>query len=121
MVAEEKRLEDKGLPRLDGFYWAGALIWVGLVFGADSLGILPQIGGSDPWSWVFIGGGLGGLMLCYYATISSEYANPTTWEWAWGVIFLVLGVVGILSIVIPWWLILILIGTAVLYNAYRSR
>ena len=121
MVAEQKSVEKKGLPRLDGFYWAGALIWVGLVFGAESLGFLPQIGGSDAWSWVFIGGGLGGLLLSYYASTSPDYANPSTWDWVWAVIFLVLGVVGFLSITIPWWLILILIGAAVLYNAFKRR
>ena len=44
--------------RIKGIYWATVFIWAGLVFGADSLGMLPQVGGATAWSWVFTGAGM---------------------------------------------------------------
>ncbi len=106
-------------PRLDTYYWGAVLIWVGMVFGADSLGILPQIGGTSSWSWVFLGAGIAGLLFSLYSLNSPQYAIPTTWDWVWSVIFLIIGAVGFVSINVPWWLILIIIGVAILYSAMQ--
>jgi hypothetical protein len=67
--------------RLDLIWWAGALIWVGLVLGAESMSILPQIGsGSEWWLWIFLGLGPWALILNGYRSISG-LPNPTTWDW----------------------------------------
>jgi hypothetical protein len=56
--------------RYETLYWAGALIWAGLMFGAESLGILPQVGQADAWTWVFVGVGLYGTLINIYGTAS---------------------------------------------------
>ena len=38
MTTEQKKSQKKERQRLEALWWAGALIWAGLVFGADSLG-----------------------------------------------------------------------------------
>ena len=62
--------------RAERFWWAGALIWAGLVFWADSQDLLPQIGGADAWSWVFLGAGLYGLVSNLYYLTSKSTTSP---------------------------------------------
>ena len=57
VVIEQKKNQKKDRQRLEALWWATALIWAGLIFGADSLGLLPQFGQADAWSWVFLGAG----------------------------------------------------------------
>ena len=71
LTTEPEESQQAAPRRLDAFYWAGALIWVGLVFGAESLGILPQIGESSAWIWIFLGGGLAGLALGSFTNCGS--------------------------------------------------
>ena len=78
MTIEQENSQKEKSRRLDAFYWAGALIWVGLVFWADSQDVLPQIGDSSAWTWIFLGGGAAGLLLNFYSYSSPAYANPTT-------------------------------------------
>jgi hypothetical protein len=121
MTTEQSTITNENLRRLDTFFWAGALIWAGLVFGANSLGILPQIGQANTWSWVFLGAGALGLVLNILSQSSDNYAKPTYWDWGWSVLFLVIGAAGFLSFQIPGWLFLIAIGVAILVNAFRQR
>ena len=44
MTIEQNESERKERQRLEGLWWAVVLIWAGLIFGADSMGLLPQIG-----------------------------------------------------------------------------
>jgi len=106
---------------LDAIFWGGAFLWTGLVFAADTLGYLPQIGEANAWSWVFLGGGAWGLILGVIRLLSDRYANPTTSDWVWAVIFLIIGASGFIAINIPLWLILILIGVAILVSAFLRR
>jgi hypothetical protein len=108
-------------PRLDSYFWAGALIWAGLVFGAESLGMLPQIGNAGAWSWVFAGAGIGGLLLSLYSLSSPDYATPTTWDYFWSGLLLIIGLGGLTTIDISWPLILILIGVVSLANVFLRR
>ena len=52
ITIEQKKSQKEKRQHLETLWWAGALIWAGLVFGADSLGLLPQIGQADAWNWV---------------------------------------------------------------------
>ena len=113
--------EQGKLQRLDIFFWAGALIWAGLVFGADSLGILPQISQANSWSWVFLGAGIFGIVLNFLSQSSSNISNPTAWDWGWAILFLLIGAGGFISFVVPGWLFLIAIGVLILLSALRSR
>jgi hypothetical protein len=113
--------EQGKLQRLDTYFWAGALIWAGLIFGADSLGFLPQIGQANSWSWVFLGAGVFGLMLNFVSQSSLLISNPTTWDWSWAIIFLLVGIGGFITFNIPAWMFLITIGVLILLSGLRGR
>jgi hypothetical protein len=72
---------------LETLYWAGVLIWAGLVFMADSLALLPQIGAADTWRWLFFGAGLYGTLGNLYRLASANWSSPTDgdciWPWCW--------------------------------------
>lgn len=113
--------EHSSLQRLDVYFWAGALIWAGLVFGASSMGILPQIGQANSWSWVFLGAGVLGIVLNLLSQSSPNISNPTAWDWGWAILFLLIGAGGFISFNIPGWLFLIAIGVLILLSALRRR
>lgn len=106
---------------LDAIFWGGILLWAGLIFGAETLGLLPQIGNASAWSWIFLGAGVYGLLMSIVRLVSENFSNPTTWDWVWSVIFFIIGTAGFVAIDIPWWLILILIGVVILGNALFRR
>lgn len=110
-------MKQETLPRLDNFFWAGALIWAGIVFALNNIGFLQ----ANPWSWVFLGSGAWGLVLNFFSQSSSDYARPTTWDWGWVILFLVLGIAGLLTFTVPGWLFLIGFGVLILVSALRTR
>lgn len=115
----EQRFKSKKEERqfFEGLYWAGALIWAGLMFGAESLGLLPQIGEADAWSWVFLGVGLYGTVMNLYCLASLKYSNPTAGDYLWSGFWLVVGLVSVTSADIIWALALMLVGVVALFNA----
>jgi hypothetical protein len=113
-VTEEKKY-------IDAIFWGGSILWAGLVFGADALGYLPQIGDAIAWSWVFLGMGVYGLLMDVIRLFSTSFSNPTAWDWSWTFIFLVIGAAGFISVGVPWWLFLILLGTVILVSALFRR
>jgi hypothetical protein len=121
-VAAEGRESKRGArKRAEGLWWAGALIWAGLVFGAESLDLLPQIGGADAWSWVFLGAGLYGLVSNLYYLRSESAFKPTPWDWIWSGGLSIVGLGGFATIEISWPVILILVGVAILISQYLRR
>jgi hypothetical protein len=122
-MATETELTSEKTERkyLDAIFWGGVLLWAGLIFGAEYFGFLPQIGNANVWSWIFLGAGVYGLLMSIVRLISENYSNPTTWDWVWSIIFILIGAAGFIAINIPWWLILILIGVAILGGALFRR
>ena len=118
MTTEHEKSQKEALRHLEAFYWGGVIVWAGLVFGADSLGYLPQIGGAEAWSWVFLGAGLYALAMALVRVTSPDYPNPTTWDYVWAGIFLILGLGGFFSFNIAWPLILVLVGVAILGKTF---
>ena len=107
---------------LEALWWAGALIWAGLVFGADTLGYLPQIGQADAWSWVFFGAGAYGLLATLWRAASPGWARPTWWDYVWSGGLLIVGVsgtVGFVELAFP--LILVLVGVAIIAGILLRR
>jgi hypothetical protein len=103
--------------RLDAFFWAGALIWIGLVFWADSQGWLPQFSeSSSAWTWIFLGGGIAGLGLNLFSYTSPKYANPTVGDYFWSGLLLLIGLGGLTTFTIPWPLVLVVVGVVFLVN-----
>ena len=94
MVTEHRYAKRRERKRLEGLWWAVVFIWAGLVFGADSMGLLPQIGDADAWSWVFLGAGTLGIFGSLYRLTSADIPNPTTWDWIWGSFCLIIGLGG---------------------------
>jgi hypothetical protein len=115
---EIKMKDDK---KLDGYFWGGVLLLAGLIFGAEAIGFLPQIGNASSWSWVFLGAGLLSIVLNFISLSSSTFEDPTTWDWVWGVIFLLIGVGGFTTVDISWPIILILIGLGMLIKAFFRK
>jgi hypothetical protein len=109
-----RREERRGFQAL---WWAGTLLWAGLVFGADSLGWLPQIGQADAWTWVFLGAGLYGLIGTLYRQISVDALNPRAWDYLWSGSLLAVALGGVAGVNISWSLVLILAGVIVLVSA----
>ena len=121
MVADNRHSKRRERKRLEGLWWAVVLIWAGLVFGADSMGLLPQIGDADAWSWIFLGAGVFAILGAIYRVISPNVLNPSTWDWVWGSFCLVIGLGGLTTVKIAWPLILILIGGVILVRVLWRR
>ena len=100
-------------------WWAGTLIWAGLVFGADGLGWLPQIGQADAWTWVFLGAGLYGLLGSLYRQVSVDTLNPRSWDYLWSGFLLVVGFGGVVGVNAFWPAVLILAGVTYLIRVSR--
>jgi hypothetical protein len=115
--------EGKGAGyHLEAIYWGGVIIWAGLIFGADTLGYLPEIGGGDAWSWIFLGAGLYSLLMALWRVASPDYSNPTSSDYVWAGVLIILGLGGFFNFSIPWWVFLVLIGLGILGKAlWRPR
>ena len=107
--------------RLEGLWWAIVLIWAGLVFGADSMGLVQHVGDADTWSWIFLGAGIFGILGSLYRVTSPNVPTPTTWDWVWGSFCLFIGLGGFTTINIAWPLILILVGGGILVSVLLRR
>ena len=118
---ETAATERKERRRLEAIWWAGALIWAGLVFAADSLGLLPQIGEADAWSWVFFGAGLYGVLGNLYRVASHNSPNPTAWDYIWSGGLLIIGLAGMSPVDVFWPLIFVLIGVVILAETLLQR
>ena len=121
IVAEYRYAKRRERKRLEGLWWAVVLIWAGMVFGADSMGLLPQIGDADAWSWIFLGAGVFGVLGALYRVISLNVPNPSAWDWVWGSSCLIIGLGGFTTINIAWPLILILVGGIILVSVMWRR
>jgi hypothetical protein len=121
MTIEQETSQKEARKRLEAMWWAGSLIWAGLVFGAESLGFLPQIGGASAWSWVFAGAGLYALLGAFWRATSPDQPNPTAWDYTWAGILLILGLGGFFNLEIAFPLILVLIGVVALGNMLLRR
>ena len=119
-TGEVKQKRDKKF--FDGLFWAGFLILVGLVFGADYMGIsLPELGGGESWQWIFLGAGVYGLALSIIRVSSPKYPNPNTLDYIGvGVLFLI-GFSGMISFDSTWPIILILVGVVIIGSLFIKK
>jgi hypothetical protein len=95
------------------------LIWAGVVFGVSSLSLLPQIGGADVWSWLFLGVGVYGLVLDVIFASSSELANPTIFDYMWSIFWTLVGARGFATIDIFFPVFLIVAGLVLAISVIR--
>ena len=121
MDSEVQSPPENMLPRLDNYFWALALIIAGLVFGAESLDILPEIGSASTWSWVFLGAGVVGLGLNFYSATATGYQSPSTGDWILSAFLFAVGLGGFLGVNIAFPIILIVLGAATLLGMFTRK
>jgi hypothetical protein len=123
MLAEQNTTSRKAAgKRREARYWAAVLIWAGLVFGADRLDVLPQVGQMDAWNWVFFGAGLFALVGTVLRATSPDKPDPAAslWDFVWAGVLLILGLSGLTTLKIGFPLILLLIGLVLLVTTLSS-
>ncbi|HET6444459.1 MAG TPA: hypothetical protein VFI27_07740 [candidate division Zixibacteria bacterium] len=118
---EKKQAQMTQRRKLEAIYWGGVLLWAGLAFAADGLGILPQIGDSDVWSWVFFGAGAYGLSLSFLSRLSPDRPNPTAWDYIWSGSLFAIGLGGITTVDVFWPLVLIAAGMVIFGQVLFGR
>ncbi len=123
---DEKRheKEEKGRgDQLDAAAWGLIIIWAGLVFFADNLGILASLRGGVPggfvfrfeaWSLIFLGAGVIILLEAAIRVLVPAYRRAVTGTVILGIVFISVGLGNIISWAIVAPLILIGIGAIVL-------
>jgi hypothetical protein len=121
MVTEMKAWKHHKRKHVEGIYWALVFIWAGLVFGSDSLGVLPRVGSATAWSWVFAGAGSLSLLGSIIRAYSPDWPNPTTWDYIWATILLSVGLGGFLNVDIAFPIVLIVVGITFLGNLLLDR
>ena len=83
--------------RMDAIWWGGALIWIGLVLGAEYMIILPRVGRMEEWwLWIFFGLGPWALIFNGYRVLTG-LPNRSTWDWIWTAILLLVGLGGLFN------------------------
>jgi hypothetical protein len=107
--------------RIDAIYWGGSFLWAGLIFVADSLGFLPQIGAGDAWSWVFFGAGVYALLGNFYRMFSDSFSRAKDWEYVWAGALMLFGLGGFTNLEISFALVLVLIGVVALGSTIVRR
>ena len=121
MATEMNELGQTQKKHIEGIYWAVVFLWAGLIFGLDTLGVLPQVGGAGAWSWVFAGAGLLALLGNIVRVSSVDWPNPTTWDYIWASVLLIVGLGGFVNVDIAFPIILIVVGIAFLGNLLFDR
>jgi hypothetical protein len=121
MATETDDTVEAQTKRIETLYWAVVFLWAGLVFELDSLGVLPQVGGAIAWSWVFAGAGLLALLGNIVRISSVDWPNPTTWDYIWAAVLLIVGLGAFVNVDIAFPIILIVVGIAFLGNLLFDR
>ena len=95
-----KEEDEKTLRRrMDAMWWGGTLIWIGLALGLEWADVLPGIGDDRAfWPWIFIGIGPWSLALNAYFANSRLWPNPSTADWVWTTIFMLVALGTLINI-----------------------
>ena len=137
---EREKQEEKGggdekwrRDPLGAISWALVLIWAGLVFLADNLGMLSQLKlrpalipgvsfiGVGAWPLVLLGAGAIVLLEALARVLMPAYRRPVTGTIIWGVILLGLGLSDFIGWNVVWPVILIVAGAVLLLRGVVGR
>jgi len=108
---------------LGRFFWPTMLIFAGLIFFMQNLGVLPGAPGADAWDWMMVAAGavlLGGQLI---AGLLGESDGGSRFWMIGGAVLLMFGLSKALGVDLNfgnWWpVILIAIGLSSLFNSLR--
>ncbi len=129
---EEEKDEEKGggewgagekwrRDPVDAAVWAFILIWAGLVFLAENMGLLVRFEFLEAWSIGFIGAGLIVLLGVLVRLLVPAYRRPLTGSLIFGVVLLGIGLGEVVRWIAIWPLILIAIGVGILLRGLFGR
>ena len=122
LKAEQEVMHEKAKrKRLETFWWATVIVWAGLVFLVDYLGVLPEFREANAWSWIFLGAGIFGLLGALIRAASADLPKPTGWDYFWSALFLIIGAGGFFGGGIAFPIAIIVIGVAILANVLFRR
>ena len=126
---EQKHKEKSHNDQLSSLVWALILIWAGLVFLGDNLGLMNAIV-ADPiqigditirqigtWSMIFLGAGVLVFVEGLIRTFVPVYRASTGSDFFLAAIFLGIGLGGLIGYSLVWPFILIAMGLATLASA----
>lgn len=88
---EKGRGEKQRNDPLSAVIWALILIWAGLVFLAQNLGLLRQFELANTWGLIFIGAGLIVWLEVIIRLVMPEYRRPVIGTFIFGVILIGIG------------------------------
>lgn len=100
--------------------WAVILIWAGLAFLAETMGLLarlniPRLGA---WDLILIGAGLVVLAEAIIRVLVPAYRRPVTGALILAFVLLTIGIGGVIGGEIVWPIVLIAVGAAILLRIF---
>ena len=113
--------EHRQRHRLQSLFWASILIWAGLVFTAESMGWLPQLGHTGAWNWVFFGAGVIALVGALWRELSAAHTRPGVGNYLSAGILIIIGLSGFIAVKITWPVVLLALGVILLAIALFRR
>ncbi len=126
---QEKEEKGRG-DQLNAAAWGVIIIWAGLVFFADNMGILGNLRGGfpgrltfrfEPWPLIFLGAGVIILLEAVIRVLVPAYRRAVTGTVILGIVLLSIGLGNLISWNIIWPLLLIGIGAVILLRGLRGR
>jgi|YNPNPStandDraft_1061719.scaffolds.fasta_scaffold02938_12 hypothetical protein len=108
---------------LSGAVWALILIWAGVAFLAETIGLLarlnlPRLGA---WDLIFTGAGLVVLAEVIIRVLVPAYRRPVTGTLILAFVLLAIGIGGVIGEGIVWPLVLIAVGVGILLRVFLRR
>jgi hypothetical protein len=119
---DEKSWEEKWRrDMISAITWALIFIWGGLVLLAGNLGFAGNFRWWEGWAVFFTGMGTIIIVMALIRLLLPEYRQPITGNIILGVIFLGIGLGGLLSWAFVWPVVLIIIGLVILLRGAIGR
>ncbi|HEX9075728.1 MAG TPA: hypothetical protein VF932_08095 [Anaerolineae bacterium] len=134
---EEKQHEKEEKGRSDPLSaatWGAIVIWAGLVFLADNLGLLTSLGDRgipfpgrfiffrfETWALIFLGAGVIILVEVLLRLVLPDYRRPVAGNVILAIVFLGIGLGNLISWNVIWPLVLIAIGGLILLRGLGWR
>lgn len=94
-ISQEKAEQQQKRRTSDAIFWGGVFIWAGIVFLAENLDRLPNIGtAGEWWFWIPLGAGVLALVINVIRLVTPAWSIPTTGDYIWTAVMLFAGIGG---------------------------